>query len=306
MKGFLLVVAIIAIVVTEAVIINKNALIIIDVQNCFVDGGTLPVPNGTLIIPVINNIRNLYDSYFSLVVLSQDWHCYDHVSFASQYKGYYKAYDHVPLTYNSANPPDLCANSTTHIPPKYAVECSEGDVSHQISQNLWPDHCVQYSLDAQFVPTMVIKSTDIVVQKGNKPNIDSYSALYDNGGFSNTTLPNLLRSNGITNAFVVGLAFNYCVFYTSVDCKTRMGLNTYVVEDACRGIPDATLPAARDNMIKTGINVIQSSELGTILASMAGISSTASSSSTGKNAGFVNAHINPLVISILMFATIAL
>lgn len=230
-------------------VLSKTALLIIDVQLCFLPGGSLPVTDGNYVIPVINNIRRKYEDKIALTVFSQDWHCDNHVSFASQHNGS-SVYDVITLRYDSEG--NLCEDQCT--------------VSHFVNQTLWPDHCVINRTDAEISSQITRKADDLVVRKGYNCQVDSYSAFYDNGGFSKTELEDLLRSNGITTLIVTGLALDYCVFYTSTDAK-KIGYDVYTVVDASRPVNQANVQPVLDSLRSIGVHVIKSNELDQAISS---------------------------------------
>lgn len=223
---------------------SKVALIIIDVQNCFLPGGSLAVNEGDHVIPLINNIRLKYESQFSLVVLSQDWHCSDHVSFASQHRN---ANATILLQYDTKG--KLCTQNNT---------CEE--VAYNVTQVLWPDHCVINTTSAEFSSELDHKSTDVVVKKGYDCEVDSYSAFYDNGGFRQTELHSVLRNAGIDTVIITGIALDYCVYYTALDAQ-KLAYRTYVVSDATRPVSRTTGDAAVSDMRSKGINIMESKDL---------------------------------------------
>ncbi|XP_067686585.1 nicotinamidase-like [Haliotis asinina] len=243
---------------------DKAALIIIDVQECFLEEGSQPVPDGKEVIPVINRIRSVYEDAFSLVVLSQDWHCSDHVSFASQHPGH-RPYDVVTLQYDSEG--HLCASLS--VPPSYPYAHSCSQVHYNISQSLWPNHCI---MNVTAGPTssaidsrLTRKPSDEIVWKGNNCEVDSYSAFNSNGGLRHTRLHRLLQRHDITVVYVVGLALDYCVYYTSLDAH-GLGYKTYTIVDATRGIAANTTQEAVSDLKTKGIHVIQSSSLAGLLS----------------------------------------
>ncbi|ESO88004.1 hypothetical protein LOTGIDRAFT_126851 [Lottia gigantea] len=183
---------------------SQFALIIIDVQECFLSGGSLAVTDGNQVIPVIKRIRDLYKDEFNMVVFTQDWHCENHVSFASQF--------------SKKEPYDT-----------------------QITQTLWPDHCIK---DVSSGPTSSkisekLKPFPNIVKKGQHCQIDAYSAFNDNGNITQTELNELLRKNNITTVFITGLALDYCVYYTALDA-VQLGYTTYIIRDASRGVAKDT------------------------------------------------------------------
>ena len=177
---------------------DRDVLLVIDVQNDFCDGGPLAVPGGQDVVPVIHHIAPT----FSHVILTQDWHPADHHSFASNHQG--------------RNP----------------FETKETDHGHQV---LWPDHCVQGSLGAAFHPHLQLDNTELILRKGFRKTIDSYSAFTENDRLTRTGLTGYLRERGLGRIFLTGLAYDFCVRHSAVD-GMRAGFETYVIEDACRAI----------------------------------------------------------------------
>jgi nicotinamidase/pyrazinamidase len=175
-----------------------KALIVIDIQNDFCPGGALAVANGDAIIPRANALMD----EFSCVVLTQDWHPRGHSSFASSHSG------KVPFE---------------------SVTMAYGE------QTLWPDHCVQGSDGAAFHPGLRTDPADLVIRKGFRPAIDSYSAFFENDRTTPTGLDGYLRSRGISSVTFVGLATDYCVAYSALDAA-RLGYRATVLLGACRGI----------------------------------------------------------------------
>lgn len=235
----------------------KRALLMIDVQNCFVEGGTLAVAGGLGIVPTINRIRNRYDQHFDLVVRTQDWHCPNHASFASMHDGYAPFSQKQLLYTRSAN---LCHTEGLSSRANYGVDCT-GVETVPLTQTLWPDHCIQNTTDADFVSTLIKKNSDVVVQKGFKCDLDSYSAFYDNGHFAATVLNGILEQHDIDEVYLVGIAYDYCVYYSSVDAKSFHGYKTFVIEDATAGIAPETIASAKADMKSRGIHLIKSRDL---------------------------------------------
>ncbi|KAK6165557.1 hypothetical protein SNE40_022464 [Patella caerulea] len=246
----------------------KNALLIIDVQDCFLKGGNLAVTGGNDIIPVINRIRNDYKNSLDLVVFSQDWHCSDHVSFASQHIGY-QPYQTINLTYNSQG--ELCYGEAVGSEFAYAVNCST--VSTHVLQTLWPDHCIknvsQGPTSSKLDPGLVREDGDVIIYKGQKCGIDAYSAFYDNAKITQTQLNSVLRDNEITKVFITGMASDFCVYYTALDAKS-LGYETFVVKDAVRGVANESIVAAAHDMTTKGINLILSTDLKESLSTSSG------------------------------------
>lgn len=195
-----------------------QALIVIDMQNDFCPGGALAVPGGDEIVDGINALMNDFDT----VILTQDWHPAGHSSFASSHPG--KA-------------------------PFDTVEMGYG------TQVLWPDHCVQGSDGAAFHPRLRVDG-DLILRKGFRPGIDSYSAFFENDRTTPTGLEGYLRTRGIDALVLVGLATDFCVHFSAVDAA-RLGFGVTVREDLCRAIDlDGSLAVARDAMQKAGVSLV--------------------------------------------------
>ena len=200
------------------------ALLIIDVQHCFLSGGSLAVKDGEAVIPVINRIAPAFDN----VILTQDWHTPGHASFASAHPGR-KPYETVKLAY--------------------------GD------QILWPDHCVQGTPDADLDAALRVPRAALILRKGFHQNVDSYSAFAEADGKTLTGLAGYLRERGITQLFVAGLATDFCVAWTALDAR-KAGFAAYVVEDACRGIDiGGSLDTAWKALARAGVGRIRSTDL---------------------------------------------
>jgi len=175
-----------------------NALILVDVQNDFCPGGALPVPEGDQVVPVINRLQARFD----LVVATQDWHPADHGSFAANHPG------------------------------KKAGEVIDLDGLPQI---LWPVHCVQQTPGAELHPELDKSRIARVFRKGVDPRVDSYSGFFDNGHRRSTGLDEYLKQQGVDEVHIAGLATDYCVKFTALDA-VALGLRTFLLEDACRGV----------------------------------------------------------------------
>ncbi len=201
----------------------KTALILVDVQNDFCPGGSLPVTGGFDILPVINQLQPLVD----LVVATKDWHPQNHSSFA-----------------------------VNHGKPVGEVIMLDG-----LQQILWPAHCVQGSGGAEFVPGLKTERITKIFDKGTDPAIDSYSGFFDNGHKRATGLGEYLKQQGITDVYVVGLATDYCVKWTALDAQ-QLGFNTSVVLDACRGVnlKPGDVDRAIEELKNASIAVIQSAD----------------------------------------------
>ena len=196
-----------------------QALIVIDVQNDFCPGGSLAVPGGDEIVAGINRLA----PEFPVRVFTQDWHPDGHSSFASRHDG--KA-------------------------PFETTELSYG------TQVLWPDHCVQGSDGAEFHPELDTGIADIIIRKGFRRAIDSYSAFFENDRETTTGLDGYLRSRNVDSIACVGLATDFCVCYSAVDAA-RLGYSVTVYEDGCRAIDlDGSLAAARAEMQRSGVRLV--------------------------------------------------
>ncbi len=216
--------AMLALPAAAAKLDEHSALIVVDMQNCFVDGGTLPVKGGRSIVPVINKLASQFDN----VVLTQDWHTPKHASFASTYSGK-KPYDTVELSYGT--------------------------------QVLWPDHCIQGSKDAELVSGLDIPKAQMIIRKGFHQNIDSYSAFMEADHKTPTGLKSYLKERGITKLYVVGLATDFCVAWTAMD-GAKSGFEVAVIEDASKGIDlNGSLNSAWKSMQDAGVKRIQSSDI---------------------------------------------
>lgn len=195
-----------------------QALIVIDVQNDFCPGGALAVPEGDQIVPGINALIEAHET----VILTQDWHPAGHSSFASSHAG--KA-------------------------PMELIEMPYGP------QVLWPDHCVQGSNGAAFHKDLNTTRADLIIRKGFNPAIDSYSALFENDQKTPTGLEGYLRSRGITDLVMVGLATDFCVNFSAVDAA-KQGFTVTVKQDLCRAIDfDGSLAAAQAGMKAAGVTL---------------------------------------------------
>lgn len=202
----------------------QSALIVVDVQNCFVDGGTLPVAKGAEVVPVINAMASKFEN----IVLTQDWHTPGHASFASSHAGK-KPFETVQMGYGT--------------------------------QVLWPDHCVQGSEDAALHKDLKLPTAQVIVRKGFHQHVDSYSAFLEADRKTATGLGGYLKQRGIKEVYVCGLATDFCVAWTALDARAA-GFATYVIEDACRGIDlNGSVAAAWNHMQAKGVKRIQSADL---------------------------------------------
>jgi nicotinamidase/pyrazinamidase len=203
---------------------DASALLVIDVQNCFLPGGSLAVKDGDQVVAVINRIAK----GFSNVVLTQDWHTPGHVSFASSHDGK-KPFETVDLKYGK--------------------------------QVLWPDHCVQGTDGAGLSKDLALPQAGLIIRKGFHKDVDSYSAFTEADGKTTTGLASYLKARELKRLFVAGLATDFCVAWTALDAR-KAGFETYVVEDACRGIDtQGSLAKAWADMAKAGVKRIQSGDI---------------------------------------------
>ncbi len=206
-----------------------RALILVDIQNDFLPGGALAVPHGDEVISVANNLAAKKGQLFDLVVATQDWHPTNHGSFASNNAG------------------------------KKIGEMGE---LNGLAQVMWPNHCVQNTKGAEFASQLNVKSVDHVVRKGTDTGIDSYSGFFDNGHKKSTGLGDYLKSKGVKDVVVLGLATDYCVKFTALDAK-QLGFNTTLVTDGSRAVnlsPDDEKKAIEE-MRHAGIKIVKSADL---------------------------------------------
>jgi nicotinamidase/pyrazinamidase len=206
-------------------ILPGDALVVVDVQNDFCPGGSLAVPDGDAVVPVINRIARA----FPIVVATQDWHPRGHISFASRHKG--------------KNPFEVIENKGTE-------------------QALWPDHCVEGTPGADFHPELDATTLRFVLRKGTRHEVDSYSAFVENDRKTTTGLAGLLRELCVDRIFVSGLATDVCVRATALDGRSA-GFQVALLEDACRpvDVPPGNLNRALEEMRGRGVLILDSKEL---------------------------------------------
>lgn len=203
---------------------ESHALIVVDVQNDFIPGGNLAVPGGDEIVPLVNQLIEV----FHHVVLTQDWHPPGHHSFASSYADK-KPFETVALPYGT--------------------------------QTLWPEHCVQGTAGAAFHPDLNTNMAELILRKGYRKEIDSYSAFFENDQKTPTGLVGYLKERGITSLFMVGLALDFCVGWSAIDGR-RNGFDVTVIQDATRAIDTAgSLDAALQNMQDAGVTLVNAADL---------------------------------------------
>lgn len=200
-----------------------KTLIIVDAQKDFMPGGSLPVPDGDKIVPIINRIQNTFD----LVVATQDWHPQNHISFASNHAGK-STFDEIEV---EGNP-----------------------------QTLWPDHCVQNTDGALFHPKLQTTRWEAIFRKGTDSKIDSYSAFYDNGHLKSTGLSGYLKEKGASQLFFCGLAADICVYYSIYDAL-KEGFACFFIEDASQALNVEGFVEMKNKMHRLGIQIISSEEI---------------------------------------------
>jgi nicotinamidase/pyrazinamidase len=198
---------------------RDDLLLIIDVQNDFCPGGALAVADGDVTVPVINRLSER----FGHVAVTQDWHPSGHSSFATSHPGF-APFETIAMSYGP--------------------------------QTLWPDHCVQGTPGAALHPLLSTERAELIIRKGFRPEVDSYSAFFENDRRTPTGLAGYLRERGLKKIFLVGLATDYCVHYSAVDAR-RLGFDTVVIEAGCRAIDlNGSLAAAWTSMQEAGVQRI--------------------------------------------------
>ena len=204
---------------------GDDALVIVDIQRDFYPGGNLAVGGGDEIVPLVNRVA----ATFAHVILTQDWHPRNHLSFASSHPGK-KPFESVELPYGT--------------------------------QTLWPDHCIQGSPGAEFHAMLEVLRAELILRKGCNREIDSYSAMFENDRRTPTGLAGYLRERGIKRVFLVGLALDFCVRWSAEDAW-RLGFDVIVIEDCCRAIDTAgSLAEAHAAFARTGVALTSTARLG--------------------------------------------
>jgi nicotinamidase/pyrazinamidase len=202
----------------------QDVLVVIDVQNDFCPGGALAVADGDAVIEVIHRVAPLFEH----VILTQDWHPAGHSSFASSHAGK-RPFESVELSYGM--------------------------------QTLWPDHCVQGSKGAEFHPALHLPQAELILRKGFRPQIDSYSAFFENDRVTATGLGGYLDERNLNRVFLAGLAYDFCVGYSAIDAR-RQGLEALVLRDACRAIDlDGSIQRIEGAFAAYGVTVSESAAL---------------------------------------------
>lgn len=202
----------------------SDVLIVIDVQNDFCPGGSLAVPRGDEVVSPILSIAPL----FAHVILTQDWHPENHTSFAASHPGK-EPYESIELSYGA--------------------------------QTLWPPHCVQETTGADFHSALYVPQAELILRKGFRPQVDSYSAFFENDRTTPTGLAGYLRERGLTRVLFAGLAYDYCVGYSALDAR-RLGFPAVVLRDACRAIDlNGSVAAMEAQFGEAGVAVIETTEI---------------------------------------------
>jgi nicotinamidase/pyrazinamidase len=197
-------------------IISQDALLVVDVQNDFCPGGALSVPEGDRVIEVVHAAA----PHFAHIILTQDWHPAGHSSFASSHPGK-QPYDQIELSYGM--------------------------------QTLWPDHCIQGRRGALFHPALSLPQAELVLRKGFRLHIDSYSAFFENDRATPTGLAGYLRERGLSRVFLAGLAYDFCVAFSALDAR-KLGFEAVVLADACRAINlDGSVDRTRRRFADAGV-----------------------------------------------------
>ena len=205
--------------------INTNsALLMIDIQNDFCPGGALAVDEGDKIVSSINSIQEK----FTVKILTQDWHPKNHKSFASNHK---------------------------NKDPMSTTQMFYG------TQVLWPDHCIQGTEGSKFHAKLITDNADLIIRKGFRPEIDSYSAFFENDQKTPTGLDGYLKSRGLNTIYLCGLALDFCVYFSAID-GAKLGYNVTVIKDACRAIDlNGSLQNSLNDMKSKGVKLSSTSEL---------------------------------------------
>lgn len=202
----------------------SSVLIVIDVQNDFCPGGALAVEGGDLVIEPIHRLARRFEH----VILTQDWHSPDHFSFASAHAGK-KPYEQVELSYGM--------------------------------QTLWPEHCVQGTRGAEFHPDLKLTKSELILRKGFRREIDSYSAFFENDRSTPTGLCGYLKERKLTRVFLAGLAYDYCVGYSALDAR-RLGFQVVILRDACRAIDlNGSVAAMEREFADAGVELMNAADL---------------------------------------------
>lgn len=200
-----------------------KALLLIDIQNDFIPGGSLPVPEGDQIVEIANHLQKKFD----LVLATQDWHPLNHVSFAKNHKGK-KEFDEIEL--------------------------------HGLPQTLWPNHCVQNTTGAEFHPELDTHKIEAIFRKGTHPKIDSYSAFFDNAHLKNTGLSGYLKEKDVKTIYFMGLAGDICVYYSIKDALD-FGFDCILIEDGSKPLNAAIFAKQKKELLARGVKYLKAEEI---------------------------------------------
>ena len=200
-----------------------NALVLIDVQNDFMPGGSLAVPNGDEIVPLINKLQDKFD----LVIATQDWHPAGHASFATSHENA-KEFEVIKL---------------------------DG-----LDQVLWPEHCIQNTKGSDFHPNLQTSKVEAIFRKGTDEKIDSYSGFYDNAHLKSTGLSGYLKEKKVEDLYFAGLAAEYCVYFSLMDALSE-GFKSVLIEDATRALNKDDFEKARIDILRKGGAILNSENL---------------------------------------------
>lgn len=225
--------------------VSRSALLEVDVQNDFCPGGALAVAGGDGIVPLLNATATRLSEAGGKVVATQDWHPRGHISFASSHPGA-ALYDVVPVV----------------LPERRDGRTGREAVPDAVEQTLWPDHCVQGDPGAGFHPDLDLRPVNLILRKGTRRELDSYSAFFENDRVSSTGLEGWLKGLGIGTVFLGGLATDYCVLYSALDA-VRLGFQTILLEDACRGVdaPAGSIDRAKRLLRASGVQFMTTGDL---------------------------------------------
>jgi nicotinamidase/pyrazinamidase len=203
---------------------SEDVFLVVDIQNDFCPGGALPVQNGDQVIEVIQRAARRFKN----IILTQDWHPPGHMSFASAHPGR-KPFEIIQAPYGA--------------------------------QTLWPDHCIQGTFGARFHPSLTLPQAELILRKGFVPEIDSYSAFVENDRVTSTGLAGYMRERQLRRVFIAGLAYDFCVAYSSLDAR-RLGMDAVIVRDGCRAIDiDGSVATMESQVAAAGVTLIHSEEL---------------------------------------------
>lgn len=200
-----------------------KTLVIVDVQNDFMPGGRLAVPEADKIIPVINKLQN----HFDLIIATQDWHPQNHTSFASNHPG---------------------------------KQPFEKLIMDGLEETLWPDHCVQGSAGAELTSGMQTNKIAVIFRKGMNPEVDSYSGFYDNHRKISTGLSGYLKEKGISNVYFCGLAADICVYFTIKDAL-KEGFSARLIENASQPLDTMNYKKIKEELASRGVRILNSQDI---------------------------------------------